>query len=66
MAVRVIVKGENGYRLVFRKGLLWTMRPDGSLVHVSTWRPCCPAHSNIAAAKLATITTNDWLARRGA
>lgn len=65
MAIRQVVKGENGYRLVFRKGLVWLLRGNGTVAHVSTWRPCCPAHMNVAAAKLATITTNDWLARRG-
>ena len=65
MAVRVVVKGENGYRLVFRKGLVWLLRPNGSPAHVSSWRPCCPADVSMAAGKLATVTTGDWLARRG-
>jgi hypothetical protein len=64
MAVRHIVKGENGYRLVFRDGLVWTLRGDGSVAHVSSWQPCCPAHVSIAAGTLAAITTADWMARR--
>ena len=66
MTVRVVVKGENGYRLVFRKGLVWLLRPNGSPAHVSSWRPCCPAHLYEAAGKLATVATDDWLARRAA
>ena len=66
MAVRVIVKGENGYRLVFRAGLVWLLRPNGSPAHVSSWRPCCPAHVDMAAGKLATVTTGDWMTRRAA
>ena len=65
MAVRQIVKGENGYRLVFRAGLVWLIRGDGSLVHVSTWRPTCPAHVSITAGTLGAIAVADW-AERGA
>ncbi len=62
MAVRQVVKGEHGYRLVFREGLVWLVR-GGTVVYVSTWRPCCPVHVSIAAGTLASITTADWVAR---
>ena len=65
MTVRVVVKGENGYRLVFRKGLVWLLRPNGSPAHVSSWRPCCPAHVSMAAGTLGAIAVADW-AERGA
>ena len=66
MAIRQIAKGENGYSLVFRAGLVWLIRGDGSLVYVSTWRPSCPAHVSIAAGTVGAIATADWFARREA
>ena len=64
MAVRQLVKGENGYRLVFRAGLVWLIRKDGTVAHVSTWRPCCATHVTIAAGTLAAITATDWAERK--
>lgn len=63
-AVRRVVKEKGGYRLVFRAGLVWLVHPDGSLVCVSSWRTCCPAHMSLAAQALGAVTVADDLARR--
>lgn len=64
MAVRAIVKGDNGYRLVFRAGLAWLVRPNGTVVCVSSWRPCCLVHLGMAAGTLGAISSADETARR--
>ena len=59
MAVRKIVKTENGYRIVGRKGLVWLVKPNGEVVNCSTWRPRCEGQAIGARAALATLAVMD-------
>lgn len=61
MAVRQVVKIDNGYRMVGRKGLVWLVRADGSILYCSSWQPTCLAQSVGAQAALATLAAVDEL-----
>lgn len=64
MTVRQVVKIDNGYRMVGRKGLVWLVRPCGGVLYCSSWQPTCLAQSVGAQAALATLAAVDEEATR--
>ena len=55
MAVRQVVKMDDGYRLVGRKGLAWLTMPNGGVLYCTSWSPRTEAESVGAQAVLSDL-----------